>query len=120
MRAPNWRVGGHRNILVVQPGSTEAIGGRNRAREAKVRPYVAYRNGRGIDLAWFVPRTHPGGRGKTGRRVPMKRPVDIVPRYGVAALAVGVALALWLFLDPLVTDQSPFLLAGPLLPPPGG
>ena len=45
----------------------------------------------------------------------MKRPVDMVPRSGVAALAVGVALWLWLFLDPLVTDQSPFLLAGAVI-----
>jgi PAS domain-containing protein len=31
-------------------------------------------------------------------------------RYGVAVLAVGVALLIKLLLDPLITDQSPFLL----------
>jgi PAS domain S-box-containing protein len=40
----------------------------------------------------------------------MKRFLDITLRYGVAALAVGVALGLKLLLDPLITDQSPFLL----------
>jgi PAS domain S-box-containing protein len=40
----------------------------------------------------------------------MKRFLDITLRYGVAALAVGVALGLKLLLGPLITDQSPFLL----------
>jgi len=31
-------------------------------------------------------------------------------RYGVAILAVGMALLVKLLLDPLITDQSPFLL----------
>jgi PAS domain S-box-containing protein len=40
----------------------------------------------------------------------MKRFLDTALRYGVAVLAVGVALGLKLLLDPLITDQSPFLL----------
>jgi PAS domain S-box-containing protein len=40
----------------------------------------------------------------------MKRHLDTALRYGVAVLAVGVALGLKLLLDPLITDQSPFLL----------
>src|SRR5919112_2402097 len=40
----------------------------------------------------------------------MKRFLDTALRYGVAVLAVGVALELKLLLDPLITDQSPFLL----------
>src|SRR5215211_1860272 len=40
----------------------------------------------------------------------MKRFLDIARRYGVAALAVGIALGLKLLLDPLITEQSPFLL----------
>src|SRR5919112_5407745 len=40
----------------------------------------------------------------------MKRILDTALRYGVAVLAVGVALGLKLLLDPLITDQSPFLL----------
>jgi PAS domain S-box-containing protein len=40
----------------------------------------------------------------------MKRLLDTALRFGVAVLAVGVALGLKLLLDPLITDQSPFLL----------
>src|SRR5919202_720076 len=40
----------------------------------------------------------------------MKRFPEKVMRYGVAVLAVGVALGLKLLLDPLITEQSPFLL----------
>src|SRR5215212_1350541 len=40
----------------------------------------------------------------------MKRFVNIALRYGVAALAVGVAFGFKLLLDPLITEQSPFLL----------
>ena len=40
----------------------------------------------------------------------MKRSLDIALRYGVAALAVGAALLIKLLLDPLITEQSPFLL----------
>src|ERR671938_971588 len=40
----------------------------------------------------------------------MKRFLDTALRYGVAAFAVGVALGLKLLLDPLITEQSPFLL----------
>ncbi|MBA2714714.1 MAG: PAS domain S-box protein, partial [Rubrobacteraceae bacterium] len=40
----------------------------------------------------------------------MKRFRDIALRYGMAALAVGLALGLKLLLDPLIADQSPFLL----------
>src|ERR671920_2512267 len=40
----------------------------------------------------------------------MKRFLDTALRYGVAVLAVGVALGLKLLLEPLITDQSPFLL----------
>jgi PAS domain S-box-containing protein len=40
----------------------------------------------------------------------MKRSLDIALRYGVAALAVGAALGLKLLFDPLITEQSPFLL----------
>ncbi|MDQ3930563.1 MAG: DUF4118 domain-containing protein, partial [Chloroflexota bacterium] len=40
----------------------------------------------------------------------MKRFLDIALRYGVAALAVGVALLVKLLLEPWITPQSPFLL----------
>jgi hypothetical protein len=40
----------------------------------------------------------------------MKRLHDIALRCGAATLAVGVALGLKLLLDPLITDQSRFLL----------
>jgi PAS domain S-box-containing protein len=40
----------------------------------------------------------------------MKRLLDIVLRYGVAALAVGVALLVKLLLDPLTVQDTPFLL----------
>ncbi len=41
--------------------------------------------------------------------LPMRR--SALARYGVATLAVGVVvLLLKLLLDPLITDQSPFLL----------
>src|SRR3569623_2298216 len=40
----------------------------------------------------------------------MKRFLDIALRYGVAALAVGVALVVKLLLGPWITAQSPFLL----------
>src|SRR5215204_3230755 len=46
----------------------------------------------------------------SGRQVSMKRVLDISLRYGVAALAVGVVLALKLLLDPWITAESPFLL----------
>ncbi len=38
----------------------------------------------------------------------MKR--STLPRYGVAALAVALVVLLKLLLDPLITEQSPFLL----------
>ena len=38
----------------------------------------------------------------------MKR--STLVQYGVAALSVALAVALKLLLDPLITDQSPFLL----------
>ena len=40
----------------------------------------------------------------------MKRFLDIALRYGVAALAVGVALLVKLLLDPLTVQDTPFLL----------
>jgi PAS domain S-box-containing protein len=40
----------------------------------------------------------------------MKRALDVSLRYGVAALAIGVVLAVKLLLDPWVTEESPFLL----------
>ena len=40
----------------------------------------------------------------------MKRSLDIVLRYGVATLAVGVALLVKLLLDPLTVQDTPFLL----------
>ncbi len=40
----------------------------------------------------------------------MKRFLDIALRYGVAALAVGVALGIKLLLDPLTVQDTPFLL----------
>jgi PAS domain S-box-containing protein len=40
----------------------------------------------------------------------MKRSLDIALRYGVAALAVGVALLVKLLLDPLTVQDTPFLL----------
>src|SRR5215210_4194352 len=40
----------------------------------------------------------------------MKRLLDIALRYGVAALAVGVALLVKLLLDPLTVQDTPFLL----------
>src|SRR5215210_3074845 len=40
----------------------------------------------------------------------MKRSLDIVLRYGVATLAVGVALLIKLLLDPLTVQDTPFLL----------
>jgi PAS domain S-box-containing protein len=40
----------------------------------------------------------------------MKRFLDIALRYGVAALAVGVVLVVKVLLDPLITEESPFLL----------
>jgi PAS domain S-box-containing protein len=46
--------------------------------------------------------------------LPMRR--SPLARYGVATLAVGVVLLLKLLLDPLITDQSPFLmLAGAVM-----
>jgi PAS domain S-box-containing protein len=40
----------------------------------------------------------------------MKRSLDIALRYGVATLAVGVALGIKLLLDPLTVQDTPFLL----------
>ena len=40
----------------------------------------------------------------------MKHSLDIALRYGVAALAVGVALLVKLLLDPLTVQNTPFLL----------
>ncbi len=40
----------------------------------------------------------------------MKHSLDIALRYGVAALAVGVALLIKLLLDPLTVQNTPFLL----------
>ena len=40
----------------------------------------------------------------------MKRSLDIALRYGVAVLAVGVALLVKLLLDPLTVQDTPFLL----------
>ena len=40
----------------------------------------------------------------------MRRTLDIALRYGVAALAVGVALLVKLLLDPLTVQDTPFLL----------
>jgi PAS domain S-box-containing protein len=40
----------------------------------------------------------------------MKRSIDIALRYGVAVLAVGVALLAKLLLDPLTVQDTPFLL----------
>src|SRR5918992_1725230 len=40
----------------------------------------------------------------------MKRSLDIALRYGVATLAVGVALLVKLLLDPLTVQDTPFLL----------
>src|SRR3712207_9467754 len=40
----------------------------------------------------------------------MKRSLDIALRYGVATLAVGVALLIKLLLDPLTVQDTPFLL----------
>jgi PAS domain S-box-containing protein len=45
-----------------------------------------------------------------GRQASMKRSLDIILRYGVAALAVGVALLFKLLLDPLTVQDTPFLL----------
>jgi hypothetical protein len=45
----------------------------------------------------------------------MKRLPDIALRCGAATLAVGVALGLKPLLDPLITDQSRFLLEGALI-----
>jgi hypothetical protein len=49
--------------------------------------------------------------GATGRWVPpVKRPRTLALRYGVAALAVGVALLVKVLLDPLTVQDTPFLL----------
>ena len=40
----------------------------------------------------------------------MKRSLDIILRYGVVALAVGIALLFKLLLDPLTVQDTPFLL----------
>src|ERR671910_2514662 len=40
----------------------------------------------------------------------MRRSLDIALRYGVAALAVGIALLVKLLLDPLTVQDTPFLL----------
>src|SRR3712207_6751254 len=40
----------------------------------------------------------------------MRRSLDMALRYGVAALAVGVALLVKLLLDPLTVQDTPFLL----------
>ena len=46
--------------------------------------------------------------------LPMRR--STLLRYGVATLAVALVLLLKLLLDPLITDQSPFLmLAGAVM-----
>src|SRR5919199_347664 len=50
-----------------------------------------------------------GGR-DSGRRASVKRSLDRPVRYGVAALAVGLVVLAKLALDPLITEQSPFLL----------
>lgn len=117
MRTTHQYGGGHRNTLVGQPGSTEAVGTRTRAREANARVYIAYRHGCSIDLSRFVLRTRAGGwGGNQGDRFFMKRALDIALRYGVAALAVGVMLVVKVLLDPWIAAQPPFLLlAGALV-----
>jgi PAS domain S-box-containing protein len=50
------------------------------------------------------------GGDMAGRQASMKRSLDMILRYGVAALAVGVALLFKLLLDPLTVQDTPFLL----------
>ena len=48
--------------------------------------------------------------GRTGPLVPVKRSIDSPLRYGVAALVVAAAVLVKLLLDPLTTQDTPFLL----------